>query len=318
MIGSAAAARSSQSSPSRPGSDTESDQRQRSPTGVAGSIQRIRRRLIVRATSRTPLGGYSTPGGCGAEGPTASGFGDWGSGFRAWSGQRTRVRPTARVLSLNPQPLRQAVRRAPTQDFSARTTACLAKANSSWPNSRRRIISTTRVMAAIQARASRRKIVAAVAAAPVVRHSAPSRQRTCQGVQPRSSRRWWMWSRSGESNRRPVSLRRTIAATMSNIGRVITTAGAVIASVAEVFSDPWIPSRPTRQSDHHAAGVAEEDAGRREVVDQEAGQRSGQHDGHHGHVVVALAGGDHAQHGGGRKADDRRQAVHAVDADSGR
>ena len=28
---------------------------------------------------------------------------------------------------------------------------------------------------------------------------------------------------------------------------------------------------------------------------------------------MALAGGDHAHHGGGRKADDRRQPVHAVD-----
>ena len=54
-----------------------------------------------------------------------------------------------------------------------------------------------------------------------------------------------MCSRSGRSKRRPVSLRRTIAATTSNIGRVITTAGAVIASVAEVFSVPCMPSMPT-------------------------------------------------------------------------
>ena len=42
-----------------------------------------------------------------------------------------------------------------------------------------------------------------------------------------------------------------------------------------------------------------------------SGGRQGQ--GHDRHVILSLAGGDDAQHGGGRQAHDRRQPVHAVE-----
>ena len=87
------------------------------------------------------------------------------------------------------QALRASRVKKPAYDFQPRMAVSFAKANSSWPNSRRRIINTTIVMAAIHASASRRKIVAAVAAAPIVKQSDPIRQRTCHGVQPRSNRR---------------------------------------------------------------------------------------------------------------------------------
>ena len=59
--GRAPPARSSQSSPSGPGSDTQSDQRQCSPGGAWGSIQRIRRRLLAQRSVKLRLADVPHP-----------------------------------------------------------------------------------------------------------------------------------------------------------------------------------------------------------------------------------------------------------------
>ena len=109
-----------------------------------------------------------------------------------------------------------------------------------------------------QARASLRTMVAAKAAAPVARQSAPITAKTTQGLMPRSSSRWWMCWRSAVSKRRPVNCRRTRANTVSNMGNVMTTRGAVIDSVAEILSVLWIPRIPYDQANHHAPRIAQE------------------------------------------------------------
>ena len=91
------------------------------------------------------------------------------------------------------------------------------------------------------------------------------------------------------------------------------TAGAVIASVAEVFIAPWIPRIPSTRPISVLPESPRKMLAGGQIEDEESAQGAGQHDGDHRHVVVAHAHGDDAHHGRRGQADDRGQAVHAVD-----
>ena len=159
-----------------------------------------------------------------------------------------------------------------------------------------------------------RKIVAAVAAAPVARHKAPMTHSTCQGP----SRAPAGGGGCAAGRRRPAAGRSACGApppcSTSNMGRVMTTAGAVMAQRGRGLH------APLDAQDAHAPGrsaCCPSRPGRCwPAADCRPGSRPGRRPGATAITAtwpLPVLDGDQGHHGRGGQADHRGQAVHAVD-----